>query len=498
MTNINTNNETRAKIFYFNDLHSNAKGAKKLKTASDNFDISAQKQHADSFKFCAGDSYIGRNKSNFMGRFLNLLNLDGMTLGNHELDMGTKQLSDFINNNLFKIFTANLDYKTNSNLQDDLDAKRLVKSDIIEKNGHKYGIIGATAADILDTTSRDTQEDCKDIGFMNFEQSANAIQAEVNKLKAQGINKIILLSHLGIDRDKKLAQLSDGIDIIVGGHSHHSLEGVKSGENYFANKAGEPVLILQAGQNGEKYGILDVIFDKDGKIKAANNKLNTTNNLKENLVVSYIENISLPKLEHLGELTNTLEKMQKGFEEHPLSCFVADAIRIKSGAQIGFHNKGCQKIALKAGNITNRDIMTALPYINSVALYKFSEKDVIDALKASITVPEGKPDKIGNMQVSGMNYTIDKDGKLKDVYVIDGDKKIKLNEENPSEDKFFTVTYGSFFAGGPDRLKMLFAPEKRIQKFEWDDLQATIELFKDRCENGKIEIKKDGRIKIEK
>ena len=498
MLNVQNNNEARAKIFYFNDLHANAKGAKKIKSASDNFDAVVKNQKLDTFKFCAGDSYIGRNKSNFMGAFLNSLNLDGMTLGNHELDAGTKQISKFLNSFKFKVFTANLDYKKDNNLTDDLDAKRLVKSDIIEKNGNKYGIIGATAADIPDTTSKDTQEDCKDIGFMNFDQSAQAIQQEVNKLKSQGINKIILLSHLGIDKDRKLAQITDGIDVIVGGHSHHSFDGVKSGENYYASKSGEPVLILQAGQNGEKYGVLDVVFDKAGKIKAADNKLSLTDKQHESLIVKHIENISLPKLENLGSLSTNLDRMKSGFEEHPLACFVAEAIRKKSGAQIAFHNKGCQKVSLKAGNITNRDVQTALPYVNSVNMYKFSEKDVIDALKASIDVKKGQTDKLGNMQVAGMKYTIDEDNKLKDVYVLDGDKEIKLDVENPSTDKFYTVTYGSFYAGGPGRLKMLYAPEKCIQKFEWDDLQATIELLKEKNNNGVIDIQKDGRIKIER
>ena len=139
-----------------------------------------------------------------------------------------------------------------------------------------------------------------------------------------------------------------------------------------------------------------------------------------------------------------------------------------------------------------------MPYVNSVNMYKFSEKDVIDALKASIDVKKGQTDKLGNMQVAGMKYTIDEDNKLKDVYVLDGDKEIKLDVKNPSTDKFYTVTYGSFYAGGPGRLKMLYAPEKCIQKFEWDDLQATIELLKEKNNNGVIDIQKDGRIKIER
>ena len=97
-----------------------------------------------------------------------------------------------------------------------------------------------------------------------------------------------------------------------------------------------------------------------------------------------------------------------------------------------------------------------------------------------------------------LNLYIDKNNNLKDVYVLDGDKKIKLDENNPSNDKFFTVAYGAFFAGGPGVLKMLHCPEKRIQKFDWEDQQATIELMKKRSVDGKINIQCDGRIKVER
>jgi len=499
MTNIQSrNNDTRATIFYFNDLHGNVKGAKKIKTAADKFDAKYQTTNCDCFKFCAGDSYIGRTKNNFIGRFLNSLNLDGMTLGNHEFDMGSKQLSQFIDSIKCKIFAANIDYKKGNNFEDDLTAQRIVKSSVISKNGNQYGVIGVTAEDIFDTTSRDSQEDFTDIGFMNLDKTTQTIQDEVNKLKQQGINKIILISHSGIDNDKKLAQSLDGVDIIIGGHSHHSLDGVESKKNYFLSKSGEPVLIVQAGQNGEKYGELDVEFDKQGKLKSATNTLTSLKDYNPSLIVDYLENISFDKLEQLGELTSTVKKMKYSTtkEEHPLACFVADAMRIKSGAQIAFHNKGCQKTDLKAGKITNRDIGTALPYINSVSIYKFSEKDIIDAIKATLNEPK-EAHSIGNIQISGMTYTITKDNKLKDVYITSGDNKIKLDENNPSTDKFYTVAYGAFFAGGPGALKMLYAPEKRIKKFDWDDQQATIELIKQRAVNGKIDIKADGRIKVE-
>lgn len=494
----NNSGDIKAKIFYFNDLHANISGAKKLKTASDEFDAKMKAQpEVDSFKFCAGDSYIGRTKSNFIGRFLNTLGLDGMVLGNHEMDMGTKQLSGFMDGNLFKVLAANINYKKGGNLQDDLEAGRLAKSIVIEKNGHKYGVIGVTAADMIDTISVDSKEECQDLEFMSYEASKNAIQEEVDKLRNQGINKIILISHMGIERDKKFAQESEGIDIIVGGHSHTKLNGVVEGQNYFKSKTGEPILIVQAGQNAEDYGLLDVVFTKDGILKDLDNKILSLKDYEKSLIVDYIEEISYPKKENLAVLTSVVPRMTKDFEEHALACFVADAIREKTGAQIAFHNKGCHKVALKPGMLTNRDVQVALPYINSVAKYKMSEKDIIEALNATLHEKDDSH-KISNMQVSGMTYTISKDGELKDVYVLDGDEKIELDVEDPSDDKFFTVAYGAFFAGGPGDLKMLYAPEKRIEKYDWFDQDATIELIKKRTVDGKIDIKPDGRIKIER
>ena len=98
------------------------------------------------------------------------------------------------------------------------------------------------------------------------------IQTEADKLKEQGVNKICLVSHLGLKYDKKVAQQTDGIDVIVSGHTHEVLYGIKKDENLFYSKSKEPVIITQAGKNGNYFGLLNVTFDKDGTIiKAQNN-----------------------------------------------------------------------------------------------------------------------------------------------------------------------------------------------------------------------------------
>ena len=82
------------------------------------------------------------------------------------------------------------------------------------------------------------------------EQTIKELQEEVAKLQQQGVNKIILLSHEGNTVEKEIAQRVTGIDVILGGHSHDLIEGVTPGENLFYSPSGEPVVITQAGRDG--------------------------------------------------------------------------------------------------------------------------------------------------------------------------------------------------------------------------------------------------------
>ena len=84
--------------------------------------------------------------------------------------------------------------------------------------------------------------------------------------------------------DKKLAQSLDGVDIIVGGHSHDKIKGAKEGENLVRSKSGEPVIILQTGENAENYGILDVEFDTNGILKSVSNSVIETNKKKSSII----------------------------------------------------------------------------------------------------------------------------------------------------------------------------------------------------------------------
>ena len=83
-------------------------------------------------------------------------------------------------------------------------------------------------------------------------------------LKKQGVNKIILLSHLGYEKEKQIAQNVSGIDIILGGHTHNMLPDAKKGENLVVSPNGEPVLIIQVGRDGKHVAIPNFQFNPYG------------------------------------------------------------------------------------------------------------------------------------------------------------------------------------------------------------------------------------------
>ena len=125
-----------------------------------------------------------------------------------------------------------------------------------------------------------------------------------------------------------MAQSTDGIDVIVGGHSHTVLNSVKPNENYFMSKSNEPVLIVQAGMNGDYYGTLDLIFDKDGKIKAADNIVTSTKNINESSIINTIENKIFGEPQKLGTIIGYAPRPTNfDITEQPVAEFVADAIR---------------------------------------------------------------------------------------------------------------------------------------------------------------------------
>ena len=498
-SNNTQNNDTfRQKTLYGNDFHGHLGAFRKFKTVSDRFKL----ENPTGDVIFSGDEWVGsgREKNIAIVKMMNMCNITAAAPGNHNMDYkGAEGLSEMLDYAKFKTLALNMQPKDNTKiasypLKDDIDAGRLAASMVVEEDGKKIGYIGLVPCDLFSRLSSQSKEGTQDIKILNLQETLTAVQNEVEKLEKQGVNIIKLVSHLGKDASVQLAQNVSGIDIINDGHSHDKLEGLVYGKNLFKSPRGEWVIITQAGKNGHSYGVLDVVYDKQGRIIQAKNEVKNLDKEPENLVVKMVEDMSLGKPQTIGIMAHEVKsKPETVLEESPLSAFLSDAYMKYSDADLVFNNMGGIRASLPAGPVTDRDIMDLMPFYNDVNVYKLSEKDIVDVLNSAVQAT-GKYHRTGALQVSGLRYKIGKDDRVKDIVLVKKDgTQVPLDAQNPSSDKFFKVAYNTFVAGGSEGLEALACPEKIIHKCEMNETEMLIEYIK--SFNGQpIDIHEDGRI----
>lgn len=416
--NTSYNQNTRLNIFYFSDYHGNIPAYRNLKEASDEFD--SKHKNENTLKLSGGDLTAGNDppKRILLYRLLKLMNLDASAVGNHEWDNGTDFYSDinklFNNapNLLFNNFVACNSISPNDNVY---KQEGLFQSKIITKNNQKYGVIGAI-------TNDHQLGNCK---VDDIEKTKQDIYAEVQKLKAYDptLNKIIFLSHLGLDNDKIIAQSVSDLDIIIGGHTHNVINGVVQGQNLFLSPKNEPVLIVQAG-NEKAFGELSVDFDSYGRIDLSRghepvNTAKSIYNFKEDVEVKELEDKILQPSPYLGVLNKTIKPNNHLTEENPLGNLLGDAFIYKTGADIGISNAGTFRSFINAGQITERNIEYCIPFSNPVITVKLTGKDIADLIKLGAASTSDEHANPGLYQVAGLKYNVTPDKKVKNLYIAD-------------------------------------------------------------------------------
>ena len=273
-------------VFHVNDTHSHMEemgGSLKIKGVKTYLNLGGAARMAEKLNrvraggghvlfLHAGDAtqgtlYFTKYRGEVEMKLLNSLSCDAMVVGNHEFDQGPEGTARLISLAGFPILGANLDAAQDKNLNG-----RIKPYVIREIGGAKVGLIG-----LVTPRTRDISSPGDRIVFLDVERTARKCVAE---LEAAGVNKIILLTHLGYEADKTLAARVKGIDLIVGGHSHTLLGDkaalarvglVPQGEypTTVPGPAGEPVFIVQSWEWAKAVGILQVSFNGQGVITQA-------------------------------------------------------------------------------------------------------------------------------------------------------------------------------------------------------------------------------------
>jgi len=480
-------------ILYINELPAQTPYMQQIKREGDSFEQSHKgRTDVDSFILSGGDSFIGKdkNKNKLASSFLNLAKVEFSAMGNHEVDT-LNTLEENLKNTNAIFVVSNLKKSGDTPFDKYMKEGKIVSSAIVEKNGHKYGIVGAAPFKL--NHSKNLHNANLDVD--KYEKTRDDIAFEVKRLQEQGINKIIMLSHIGYANDVKLAQEVSGIDVIVGGHSHDLVDETRQiKKNVLKAPDGKPVIILQAGQNGEYIGKLDLTFNEAGQVIEAMNDVKKTDKFPKNPIVKFFQERILGKSELLGTVTRADEiEGDPKVNESPYADMFGDAMRNELNSDIALINSASIRGKIHKGKLTSHDIDNLFPFENKLVKAEISEKQIIEVLQEgakSVHDPMLKP---GLMQVSGLRYTIDEDGKVKDV--IFEDKKgnlTTLNLENPSDDKKFTVIADEFIMDTSEYPTLKKA--KIIEKYDFGKEKVAKDYIKKLNPND-IQFKIEGRIK---
>lgn len=379
----------------------------------------------------AGDQFQGSlyyitYKGDAAAEFMNGMGFDAMAVGNHEFDDGPEGLKKFLGNVDFPVISGNTIVGASTGIEGGL-TPYVIK----ELAGEKVGILSVLATDTDETSSPG-----KDVLFLD---EVGYLKGAVADLEEQGVNKIILLSHVGLPRDKEIAAAVDGIDVIVGGHSHTLLSNTDENavDTYpvnVQNPSGKDVPIVQAYAYSKYLGELKVVFDDEGNVTSASGDPHLLDaSVEPNAdVLARVKELGGPIEELKGQVIGETTEMIEGSrdvcraQECAMGTLVADAIldRTKDqGVVLAITNGGGLRSSIDAGEVTMGEALSVLPFQNTLATFETTGANLLAALENGVgQIEEGA----GRFpQVAGMKYTFDKDAepgsRISEVMVADAE-----------------------------------------------------------------------------
>ena len=169
-------------------------------------------------------------------------------------------------------------------------------------------------------------------------------------------------------------------------------------------------------------------------------------------------------------------------------------MREELGKDIALFGSATIRGYFEAGNLDTRWLEDISPFKNKMAVCDYSEKQIVDALRVSARSMVNTNNKPGILHVSGLKYTISKDGQLKSASFVNKEgKEIPIDINNPRTDKFYKTALTDYYCQGHDGFTMLKNYDN-AQKYDFDITKCIEDYFKKHPDP--VEIKDDGRIKI--
>lgn len=406
-----------------------------------------RREYPGAFLFDSGDVFEGPafstlTRGQALIEMFNAMGYDAACLGNHEFDYGIGPAANYVHEERYPVLAANLFYKDSGKLF----AKPYA---IVEHGGIKIAVIGLFGPTAASTTLISTWD------TLEVRDPAPILRQLVPRLRKQA-DLVVVLAHEGLpgpmqtdaeahpeiqrnfDTDKDLVNAVPGIDVLVGGHAHRGIE-----VPWVSTKTGG--IVLQTYGHGTTLGFLQLTLDiATHKVTAEHGSLlRVADNVfpvpaRMDAVVTKWEK----KIAALGDepVANSPAPLTRNYNgESALGDLITDAMRWKTGAQIGLENAGGIRDDIPAGVVTRMAILSAVPFYNTVVTGNLTGAQIRRLLEQGLTLQAGL------IQVSGIVMTADMSKPLYHRLV-----SVTVNGEPLDDAKKYSVAATSFIATGGD------------------------------------------------
>lgn len=454
-----------------------------------------QAQNRASLVLFGGDEFQGslfytHYKGEVEALVMNAVGYDAMALGNHEFDDGPQVLAPFVRAVRFPVLGANVDTS-----REPLLNGLIQPFTVVERSGRRIGIVAATTADTPILASPGPN--------VAFAAAEEAVRAAIGRLHQDGVRTIVVVTHLGLAVDQQLAQRVDGITAIVGGHSHtllsNSIQGAEGSYPVVVRSpSGNSVPIVQAGVFGRYLGRLNLTIGPDGQALSWSGDTEVLGaDLPEDPQLrAELDRLAGPleaiRRRVVGELARDADQTRCRREECEVGNLVSDAILWRTrgqNVQIVLQNGGGLRAGLRGGPVTLGDVLTVLPFQNTIATFRMKGADIRAALESGLSMVDQNAGRFP--QVAGLRYVWNPE-RPPGQRVASVDAQASDGSFAPlNDDAVYTVASNNFMRRGGDGYAVL--RDRAIDPYDFGEpLEDAVAAFI--AANAPTQVRLDGRI----
>ena len=388
---------------------------------------------------------------------MNALGYQAQTIGNHEFDKGDLALVEYAKRAKFPLIGCNVDMTDFPSLR-----PWIKPSTIITVEGQKIGIVGVITDDLPNLTTLGNA--------LKAGPHIESTQKAVDDLTKQGVNKIIVMSHIGYDFDRLMAKGLRDVDLIIGGHSHTPLgtpaiDGWRPAIGPYPtiekDSKGATVPIFQAWEWGKVMGKMKLQFDAAGRlVKVLNPEpIVVDESIPEDPDIAALVDAFRKPIEAMGN-TQVGTAAVALTDRTKVGYLIADSYLMateKLGAVAALMNPGGVRANLEAGKITYGAANAICPFRNTLVVAEMTGAQIVQLLN----------DSKGNL-IPSKGFTFALAG--------GGVRDVKIGGAVVDPTKLYNVTVNNFMAGGGDGLQTL----KDVKKTDTGliDLDAFVDFLK--------------------